>query len=194
MAAGFLITALGLFHMTNLDLQIDFRTAMLWRIYQVCAFGFLFVPVNTIAYTDMPPGASNQVSALTNVMRNLGGSFGISAATTILARHQQVHQAYLVRNAFQYNPKLQRILTQLTDLFSGRTGPEHAMQQSTRQGVHDPGAPSLSARLYRRVLDDGSALPSRNRAPILRREGEAGASRHGALKALTCIPQLTTIG
>lgn len=130
MAAGFLITALGLFHMTNLDLQIDFRTAMLWRIYQVCAFGFLFVPVNTIAYTDMPPGASNQVSALTNVMRNLGGSFGISAATTILARHQQVHQAYLVRNAFQYNPKLQRILTQLTDLFSGRTGPEHAMQQA----------------------------------------------------------------
>ena len=130
LGVGFLIVAFGSFHMTKLNLDIDFRSAVLWRIYQICAFGFLFVPVNTIAYTDMPPGASNQVSALMNVMRNLGGSFGISAATTIVERHQQVHQAYLARNTFEYNPKFQRILGQLTDLFSGRTGPEHAMQQA----------------------------------------------------------------
>src|SRR5262249_37489236 len=83
---GFLITAFALFHMTNLDLQIDFRTAMLWRIYQAVGIAFVFVPINTMAYTDMPREASNQVSALTNLMRNVGGSIGISAVTTLLAR------------------------------------------------------------------------------------------------------------
>src|SRR5262249_10390600 len=97
-AAGFLMFAFAFFHMTNLNSGIDFRTLMWWRVYQAAGMAFLFVPINTIAYTGMPAGASNQVSALTNLMRNIGGSIGISAVTTLLAQRQQVHQAYLVHN------------------------------------------------------------------------------------------------
>jgi DHA2 family multidrug resistance protein len=97
---GFLSTGLALFHMTNPNLGIDYRTAALWRIYQAAGIAFLFVPINTISYTGMPPQASNQISGLVNLMRNMGGSIGISAATTLIARHQQIHQFHLVRNPF----------------------------------------------------------------------------------------------
>jgi DHA2 family multidrug resistance protein len=86
--------------MTNPNLGIDYRTAALWRIYQAAGIAFLFVPINTISYTGMPPQASNQISGLVNLMRNMGGSIGISAATTLIARHQQIHQFHLVRNTF----------------------------------------------------------------------------------------------
>jgi hypothetical protein len=48
---------------------------------------FLFVPVNVIAYSDMPPGASNQVSALVNLMRNVAYSdvFWLMGALSLLA-------------------------------------------------------------------------------------------------------------
>lgn len=95
-ATGFLVLAVSFIHMTNLILEIDFTTLVIWRACQVAGAAFLFVPINTIAYTDMPPDATNQVSALVNLMRNMGGSIGISAATTVLERRQQVHQGYQV--------------------------------------------------------------------------------------------------
>jgi DHA2 family multidrug resistance protein len=53
------------------------------------------VPINTISFVNIPPSQGNQVSAMVNLCRNLGGSIGISAFSTILARRAQVHQTYL---------------------------------------------------------------------------------------------------
>jgi hypothetical protein len=44
----------------------------------------------------LPPEKTGEASSLINVARNLGGSIGISLATTIVARSTQVHQNYLV--------------------------------------------------------------------------------------------------
>jgi DHA2 family multidrug resistance protein len=49
-----------------------------------------------MAYSDLPPGKSNNASALINLMRNLGGSVGISLGATMLARRSQMHQDRLV--------------------------------------------------------------------------------------------------
>jgi DHA2 family multidrug resistance protein len=129
-ATGFLIVAFALTQMTNLTLGIDYRTATLWRAYQAAGLAFLFVPINTISFTDMPPEASNQVSGLMNLMRNLGGSIGISAVTTSIARRQQVHQAYLARNTFEFNPHLQQTLAEMTSRFSARFGPAEATRRA----------------------------------------------------------------
>jgi DHA2 family multidrug resistance protein len=65
-------------------------------MFQGLGFAFLFVPIQTLAYSDLPPGKSNKASALINLMRNLGGSVGISVGSALLARHSQIHQTYLV--------------------------------------------------------------------------------------------------
>jgi DHA2 family multidrug resistance protein len=127
---GLLVAAFAQFSMTKLYLGVDFRTLMIWRIYQASSMAFIFVPINVIAFTDMPPEASNQVSALTNLMRNIGGSVGISAVTTLIAQRQQTHQLYLVRTTFQYNPRFQQLLTQLTHRLSSRTDSTNATRQA----------------------------------------------------------------
>jgi len=130
---GLLAAAFAQFSLTHLYVGIDFKSLMVWRIYQASAMAFIFVPINVIAFTNMPPEASNQVSALTNLMRNMGGSIGISAVTTLVARRQQVHQLYLSRNTFQYNPHLQQLVTQLTTHLSTRTNAVAASRQAYGQ-------------------------------------------------------------
>jgi DHA2 family multidrug resistance protein len=64
-------------------------------MFQGFGLPFLFVPITTVSYAGLPPGKSNNASALINTMRNLGGSFGISMAVGLLARRGQFHHARL---------------------------------------------------------------------------------------------------
>ena len=94
-AIGFLGTAAALYHMTILNMQIDFRTAAMLRVYQVIGLAFIFIPINTLSYVGMPPNKSNQIAGMTNLFRNLGGGIGISLLSTYLQRLGQKHQVYL---------------------------------------------------------------------------------------------------
>ena len=95
---GFASIAIALYHMTSLNLQMSFRYAAVLRFYQSIGLAFLFVPINSMIYLGIDPRKNNDVSGLSNLARNIGGSAGTSFFTTVLARHQQVHQAYLVQN------------------------------------------------------------------------------------------------
>ena len=90
-AFGFTVSGLALFHMTGFTLQIDYRHAMLARCFQTFGLAFLFIPINTLAYSGLPPGKNNNASALLNVSRNIGASFGIAMVITMLARRSQFH-------------------------------------------------------------------------------------------------------
>ena len=56
--------------------------------------------------------------------------FVVGVAGALLIRRQQVHQGYLARNTFQYNPHLQQILTSMTNFGAIRTDAQQAMQQA----------------------------------------------------------------
>jgi DHA2 family multidrug resistance protein len=103
MVFGLLLTAGAMEYMTQLDLQASFKTLALARCMQAAGMAFLFVPINTVAYTGLPPGKSSNASALINTMRNLGGSFGVSVATTLLDRRSQFHQDRLVTHLTPYD-------------------------------------------------------------------------------------------
>jgi DHA2 family multidrug resistance protein len=97
---GFISIAIALFYMTGLNLQMSFGYAATLRFYQSIGLAFLFVPINTLAYTGIAPDKNNDVSGLTNLARNIGGSCGTSFFTTMLARRGQVHQQYLVKHVY----------------------------------------------------------------------------------------------
>jgi DHA2 family multidrug resistance protein len=92
---GFLVTGLALFHMTSMDLQMSPGYAAQLRFLQACGLGFLFIPIQTLSYTDVKPQQNNDVSGLTNLARNIGGSVGTALVATLLARQSQRHQTYL---------------------------------------------------------------------------------------------------
>src|SRR5260370_21032132 len=53
-AAGFLLSAIALFHLSNLDLQIDFRTAVMYKFCQSFRLALLFIPINPPSYIVIP--------------------------------------------------------------------------------------------------------------------------------------------
>jgi DHA2 family multidrug resistance protein len=65
-----------------------------------------------------------------NLMRNLGGSVGISMATTLLARRAQVHQNILVANMTPYDPVFQQRLESLRQVLTPKVGASAAAQQA----------------------------------------------------------------
>jgi len=114
---GFTATGLALFHMANWTLDIDFRTAMMYRVYQAVGMGFLFVPIQTLCYVGIPQEKNNNVSGMTNLARNLGGSLGISAIAVIVSRRAQYHQSVLSAHTSQYDPAFQQSVAGLTQTF-----------------------------------------------------------------------------
>jgi MFS transporter, DHA2 family, multidrug resistance protein len=88
---GLSVLSLSLFHMTSFNLDIDFKTAVLARVFQASGLAFLFVPINTAAYVYLPREKNNAASGLMNLARNIGGSVGISLVTTMLDRRTQKH-------------------------------------------------------------------------------------------------------
>ena len=72
--------------MTNINQQISFGLAVSWRACIALGLPFLFIPINTLCYAGVPQEKNNEVSGLTALSRNVGGSVGISFVTTLLAR------------------------------------------------------------------------------------------------------------
>ena len=97
-AMGFTITTFGLYRMHNVSLNIPFHIAVTWRVVIALGLPFLFIPINTLCYAGIPQEKYNEVSGMSALMRNLGGSVGISFVTTLLARFTQKHLAMLTGN------------------------------------------------------------------------------------------------
>ena len=101
---GFVIGGLSLLLMTRLYLGASFQTLMWMRVLQSASLPFLFLPINNMAFRDVPPEKTNNASALINLARNFGGSIGIAFAATLLTRRAQFHQSRIVENLQPLNP------------------------------------------------------------------------------------------
>ena len=64
----------------------------------------LFVPLTTLAIQDLKGAEIGQGSGLNNMMRQLGGSFGIAALTTLIHTRQGFHRNNLLVNINENNP------------------------------------------------------------------------------------------
>jgi MFS transporter, DHA2 family, multidrug resistance protein len=107
-AFGWLALSIAMYYSTRrIDLLMSFRAAVLLRIGQVIGLGFLFVPINLVAYIGVAPEKNNSVAGIVNFMRNMGSSVGTSLVTTLIARRSQFHQARLVPYARIDNPNFQ---------------------------------------------------------------------------------------
>src|SRR4029077_13576070 len=124
MVFGLTMLTLALFYMTHFNLQIDFQTAALARVIQGMGLACLFVPINTVAYSYLPPAKNNAASGLINLARNVGGSVGISFVTTMLARREQFHRVQLSAHLNPANPRVQQMLRGASGALRAGSGQE----------------------------------------------------------------------
>ena len=110
MAVGFVVFGISILYLTNFDLTTTFgRLSWSWIAVQ-SALGMIFIPINVLAYTKVPPNKTGDVSGLLNMFRNLGAGVGISLATTELARRAQFHQEFLSAQTSNLNPSYHDVL------------------------------------------------------------------------------------
>jgi DHA2 family multidrug resistance protein len=119
-AFGFFACAAGLYLTTGLDLLMDFKTASTLRACYSLGLPFLFVPISTMSYVGIPPEKNNNVSGMTNLARNIGGSVGISLVTTLLAQRGQHHQDTLRARMTFFDPGFQASVNTLTRTLTAR--------------------------------------------------------------------------
>jgi DHA2 family multidrug resistance protein len=117
MALGLTGIALSMWYSTSLTPNASFDYFAWLRVFQTIGLPFLFIPINTVAYTGLPPDKTNQASALMNVARNLGGSTGISLANVVLTQRSQFHQSRLAENTVPSSLAYQSTLREVTNHF-----------------------------------------------------------------------------
>ena len=109
-------------------LATDYTHYALARAYQGLGYGFFFVPVNVLAYSQLRPDQNNKASSLTNFFRNWGGSFGVAFITTAAERRHQFHQTNLGSAIGATSQQLGDRVSELTSYLvtKGFSGPDAA--------------------------------------------------------------------
>ncbi len=111
--AGLIINAVAVFLMSQYNTQIDFFHAYFPRFIQGFGLGTTFVSLTTLTMSRVSQEKMGNATGIFNLMRNLGGSFGIATATTLLSRRAQFHQSHLVEHltpfSLPFNEWQQRI-------------------------------------------------------------------------------------
>jgi DHA2 family multidrug resistance protein len=137
MMVGLLFTSASMFHLTGFNTEMSFNHLMWARVYQCIGLPLFFVPLNTIAYSDLPPGKSNNASALMNLMRNLGGGVGISVAVMLLERRTQFHMDRLASHLSMYDTAFRdRLHNMVATFMSNGSGPLDSQTQALSAIYH----------------------------------------------------------
>lgn len=113
---GLCIISIGLWQLSTFSLEVGMRTTVLDWVISRTGTAFLFVPINVMAFSFVPPAKTNNATGFINLARNIGASTGISFVTTMLDRRAQFHQARLVPNINPMNHGYQAALLRITHM------------------------------------------------------------------------------
>lgn len=102
----------------NLDTSAHAITVNL--IFRALGMAFLTVPLTTLAVSSLHAKDIPQGAALNNMMRQLGGSFGISIIDTYAARRLALHRVDLISHITASNPITQSRLAAYAAYFHGK--------------------------------------------------------------------------
>jgi DHA2 family multidrug resistance protein len=128
---GCTISASALLVMAGWNLQLDFKHAVLGRVFQSFGLAFLFIPINVSAFAYVPRDKTNMGTGIINLARNVGASVGIATVTTLLERRTQMHQARLMDHVNDMNPAVRSMLTgNSASLISHGSSASNAVAQS----------------------------------------------------------------
>jgi len=103
-AGGFILFFLFCLMLHGSTLQSGTGNFFWPLIIRGIGMAILFVPLTTLAIAELRGPEMGQGTGLNNMMRQLGGSFGIAIMTTVIHIKMGVNRNILLENYNQYNP------------------------------------------------------------------------------------------
>ena len=116
---GLCLMTVSVWNFSSFNLHTGYYDLVLARVFFAVSLSFLAATVNTVAYYGVPPEKNNSASALLNLVRNMGASFGVSLTSTIIATQSQVHISNLSAHANNFNPNFTEAINNLVQYFQG---------------------------------------------------------------------------
>ena len=129
-AFGFVMMGVASFILCRLTLQMEMKNVVLPNILAGFATGCLFVPLTTMAVGTLSNQQIGNAIGLQNLVRNTGGSIGLSLVSTLQERYSQVHQSQMVGHLSLLNPQYQQKLGALQGIFEQHFNPDDAASRA----------------------------------------------------------------
>jgi DHA2 family multidrug resistance protein len=123
---GFIGFGIMSLYFGNLTLDISPWTLLLPIVVTGFALSFVFVPITTQAYSTLRNDQIGNASGIFNLVRNIGGSIGISIAQTLLVRRSDAHQVDIVGYVSQTQYWFEQRLSALTGYLTHHTAAANA--------------------------------------------------------------------
>ncbi len=104
---GVLLLGLSFWEMAHWTKDVDHFSLIWVTIVQGAGLGFIFVPMQVIAFATLSPALRTDGSALLSLIRNVGSAIGVSLVATMLARNAQIVHAQIAEGITPFNRMLQ---------------------------------------------------------------------------------------
>ncbi|MDB5355439.1 MAG: family multidrug resistance protein [Phycisphaerales bacterium] len=132
-ALGFAGLGYSLVLFGNLNLDISPQNIFWPNILNGLGTAFVFVPLTTMTMGTLRNEQMGGATGIFNLLRNLGGGFGIATVTTMLARRAQAHQFYLVGHATPFHSSYNQLLALLARALAAHSGAVTGARQAVGQ-------------------------------------------------------------
>ena len=126
---GAAVVAASMFVLTYVYSGVGFWFFATARMLFGVGLPLIFISITAASFNGVPPGKTDQASALINAARNTGGSIGISLAANVLERREQFHQSRLSEHVVPSSTQYQDTLQHMTNYFLAQGSPLIEAQQ-----------------------------------------------------------------
>ena len=147
-AAGLLLMTAGNYWMSQLNLDISPGQAVWPRVVLVAGLAMCFAPANVAAYLYTPMALRGAAVGLLSLLRNEGGSVGVSLAQTFQERREQFHTLRLGEYLDPFNAAANSFLAHARTFFVQQTADPVAAQQFAWQQLETLRQQQSSALAY----------------------------------------------
>ncbi len=121
-AIGFFVLGLSTIMYANLSLAISFDYVAIPNILMGVGIILIFIPVSSLVLGTLPVSELSNGASLHNLCKCTVTAVVASVASTLVARHSQMHQIHLVQNLSQLNSVFMQKMSSIADIFIHQTG------------------------------------------------------------------------
>lgn len=106
MIFGLALMGFAMYDMSRINLNVSNQTIVLIGLQQGFGMSFLMAPMTTAVFATLHPGLRAEGASMYSLMRNMGGSVGISLFFTRIAQETQINHQRIGENITSFTESL----------------------------------------------------------------------------------------
>lgn len=129
-AIGFFFLGLATYMYTNVNLSVSFFFVSVPNFLLGIGVILTFIPISALALGTLPKEELANGASLHNFCKTIGVAIIVSMSSTLVARHSQMHQNYLVDNLSEYSLIFQNKMAGWTHTFINSASSSFAINKA----------------------------------------------------------------